>query len=189
MKNQNDDNEPDDMSWEEQGRYWPPDPLTKDLFADIGRVAVEWAYLENQIDLWISDFLGNPDNCEIESVLNIPFKKRMRLWRDLLEQEQMNPEATALLLTVIDKASNLRDRRDLVIHGRWGLNPLSDNADGVVMWRFTDTWNVEIHPIKRDQLKKLAERIRALTEELVEFGQKHGYPEPTFQRIPSPPES
>jgi len=73
---------------------WPPKPLNKSHIAAIGKVVIEWAYLETKIDESIWLLLGRPETSQFNANLDIAFDRRMRLWKDLLPKISQNKQAS-----------------------------------------------------------------------------------------------
>ena len=94
--------------------------LTRDHFQTIGRVTAEWAFLEVQIDFTLSSILSvlrrKPDR-----FLAISFKKRIRMWRDIVAETVHDEGARTKLISVIDRAAQIYEKRNLVVHGVWTL--------------------------------------------------------------------
>ena len=94
--------------------------LTLKHLQAIGRVTAEWAFLEVQIDFTLSSILEamkrKPDR-----YLAISFKKRIRLWRDIVAETVHDEAVRAKLVSIIDRAASIYSKRNIIVHGTWRL--------------------------------------------------------------------
>ncbi len=155
---------------------WPPTRLSKEQLAAIGRVTVEWTYLETKIDESIWLLLDRPQTKQFNRNLDIEFDRRMHLWKDLLPKISQNKRAIQELDSIIDQARNLNGLRDLIVHGRWGTNFDKKAPMGVIAWKFTPDWKSKFHPISKKMVDALPDKIRQLTDHLYDFERKHILP-------------
>lgn len=166
------------MTPDEPDDFWPPTLPSKAQLAAIGRVTVEWAYLETKIDESIWLLLGRPQTKQFNRNIDIQFDRRMRFWKDLLQKVSQTERAIQELDSIIDRARNLNGLRDLIVHGRWGTNYNKKPLTGVIAWRFTPDFKMKFHPISTKMVDALPDKIRKLTDHLYKFEQKHIFPIP-----------
>src|SRR3954470_1161822 len=94
----------------------PPDDA---MLRAIGLVAVQWGYLEYEIDREIQALLKFPQNAAEEMNFQLPFSKRVRKWRKFAR----NVYAADLykeVESISSRAKVIKRQRDAAVHGVYG---------------------------------------------------------------------
>jgi hypothetical protein len=93
-----------------------------DEFRAIGRVAAQWAYLENQIDSCLAILLTETAAASLSERVPTAFSGRIRLLRECARAVfQTDALQADRLLRIVDHAASLKGKRDKIIHGQWRL--------------------------------------------------------------------
>jgi hypothetical protein len=94
----------------------------RDALIALGRVAANWTYYEQQLDLWLNVLLNRPEAEQFPKNLHIAFKRRLRLWRQLSKASHREPDKLKRIQEIISRSAKARDDRDSVVHGYWTLS-------------------------------------------------------------------
>lgn len=135
--------------------------LSKDTLALIGEIVVSWAALEASIDIYLYSYFAFPKNKKFKTSLAIPFKKRLRLWRDMAANlYEKEPEKVAEIVLLTADLIPIRKKRDELVHGVW-RQPFEDEPGVAVnqYQRFTDTGMMDAESWEKHDLQNLLNEI------------------------------
>ena len=158
-------------------------PLTDEYILAIGRVAVMWSYFEVHLDKVLHEALSYPEAAGLPDYLKIAFKKRLIIWRDLASKLfDTDPAHQDELINLINRASNLRGKRDYVVHG----SPFTARRGMEFhLAKYTTTLKITTKLMPIEEIQNLADDITTLFLDFVDFDRLHIRP-PTRQPSKSP---
>ncbi|HEX9792213.1 MAG TPA: hypothetical protein VGA60_16265 [Kiloniellales bacterium] len=93
--------------------------LPEKYFIEIGRVVVTWAYFEQNFDIWIHCLWEKSYPRKSKPGLIIPFRKRRKLWLELILKITKEKDTINEARDVSSSAGHIRSLRDHVSHGVW----------------------------------------------------------------------
>jgi len=142
-----------------------------------GCLSAQWAFLEIELDLFISLLLTHPGAKHMNTKIPLSFSRRMALLRScaraILNDQ---PELRDKLIAIADDASSLRGRRDEIIHGRWHLHRSKDGGQlgtAVTVFGQLPNFHVALKPLPVEQVEEIAAKISAVTWRLTWFHDMH----------------
>lgn len=128
-------------------------------FYAIGRLCVQWAYLEHGI-YWMTKEIARICDCPVpEDARSTSFKRRLRALRLMVEEFATPPEKKRMM-RIIGQIANVEQDRHKIVHGMWAEDPR--DPDRLLASSFRPTVEFE----KRynvDRIHELGTRIGALS--------------------------
>jgi hypothetical protein len=126
----------------------------------IGRITVQWSYLEHMIfshSEEMAEFLKIPPP---EDMFSLSFKKRLRAWRLLVKAIPDGAQDKAAYLKVGIKIGNLERSRHRITHGMWDWEPKNPQKLKASSYRRPHQFN---EPFDAHKLRDLADQIGVAT--------------------------
>jgi hypothetical protein len=143
--------------------------LTRNLpdahLAEIGRVVVEWSFLEGIVDLAIAALLNLSPNKGLLITQNIRgFRSRLDILKSLVSESLREGETVDEVKRVIKLVEKAYAERNKIAHALWwGLDAPNYPA---LMFRKAGTPFDEMHP---PQIRQIADDVRQASEKLSNF--------------------
>lgn len=151
--------------------------ISEAYLADLGRVIASWSHVESQFDILFLSLVvmqrasGSMKDQNME-MMGLAFKRRIRLFRDRIEELELTTEKTKRLKTILDQLSQSRTQRDEIAHAVW--NPaikkghfVEDEASLLYKsWKKSKEFEFKI--MTQARLKTMFQTIHALFWDLVE---------------------
>lgn len=153
-------------------------PLNKAQLVEIGHVAALWAYLESEIDFAICDILtaleerGRTITRE-ERRMQKRFRDRTNQLKELAAEFYPDQRRTDKMATLLDRALNLKPKRDHIVHGRWRATidetgqPGEDFSATRYMLDSAEPIKTEDYPVPK--VEKLAASLSTLARDFLAF--------------------
>lgn len=148
-----------------------------DLLAAIGSVTVCFSALEFDL-MWLAGVLvgGNDPSVNACVTADLSFAKLVKLVSSLHVIRESDPKAVEELATILKKASQIEQSRNIITHSNWG-------------WHDTPTNHVRMKPISKQskrvrwdveqmdaaKVNAIAKSINSVSVELHAFMRKHKY--------------
>lgn len=133
--------------------------IDQEEYAAIGRVTVQWAYLEHGVFAMTKSIAEAADISLPTDALSTSFKRRLKAFRLTVEELLLDPER-GRLLKLISQIENAEPDRHRITHGMWEwdeTNPERINASSFRPgFEFEKTFDVR-------RLTKLADKIGEIT--------------------------
>jgi hypothetical protein len=148
-------------------------PLPDDLLRAIGRLATEWALIEDSLEQLLWHLLGITitNNVGRAITTHIPFRTRIDIARSYTRQRKMDPQLIMELDKLLVEIDKKRGERNAYVHARWDRYPAQPHttahtfaAHRELEWR---TQNVTAKDVE-----KVADDIIVLNGKLTDLGWK-----------------
>jgi hypothetical protein len=135
----------------------------------IGHVVAQWAYLEVEIDILLSQLLSQPRAATLATRRPQSFERRMDLLRLCATTIFRGaPAVRNELLAISNAAASLRGDRDDIAHGRWHMRVRHKKPSPIVtVFRHLPAFKVRERPLAIEQMEKIAGRISNITVRLI----------------------
>jgi hypothetical protein len=128
----------------------------------IGRVTVQWAYLEHGV-FAVTQSLASKAGIGLPSdALSTSFKRRLTAFRLTVEEVAAEPDRTRLL-KLISQIANAEPDRHRITHGMWEWD--RDNPDRISSSSFRPGFEFE-KTFDAERINKLADKIGEITAAL-----------------------
>jgi hypothetical protein len=93
-----------------------PADVIKPLYTAVGHIVVNWAFVEQSLDMWIAIIYQTSDDRCIEDVIPMALGRKIRFLRKCFNRMHVLANFRAEALDYIAKAKELSDTRHFIIH-------------------------------------------------------------------------
>lgn len=115
-------------------------PLSKKQYQAIGEVAVQWAFLENSIDIRIlllnTTINGKPEFGMTNRGLAIGFEDRLKILKKLIK-DAFSSELSDYFLAILPRVKLLHSQRNKILKGLWGNGDYKEELINLSTPRFS----------------------------------------------------
>jgi hypothetical protein len=144
----------------------------------LGRVVANWAYFEQQMDLWLRVLLAQAAATGFPQVLNLSFKRRVRLWRDLAAVVHTESDKATRIKEIITRSATAREDRDWVVHGFW------TKTGKIIKFQHSQKVRVVTRIMNLRKIQAVADEIAELIWDHTEFYQRFSIRLGTGEDVP-----
>jgi hypothetical protein len=138
--------------------------LDKDEFGVIGLIVVHWAFLEYALFVRTVELAKRACIAVPVDALNFSFTRRLRVFRDLVNQVVTRKATKDKFLTLISRIARAEGYRHRIAHGLWSYNPK----------RLEQLWSINrgrrVEPFDVNKLAEFGYSLGELSFELLHPG-------------------
>lgn len=178
-----------DVRYMQKGKHSVVLFLPEAYHALIGLVVAYWGNFEVVFDACLEGLIaGEVADGKVRETTGWrrqKFKNRRKLFKDICDEwlVSWNPVAAAKLTLILDSASHLHSRRNLIAHGTYGYSIPAQSSVAQGCYAFS-TATSEKMPFDEHVLKKIYHDISHTTADLVDTFQSIGKIEGPFYALP-----
>lgn len=152
---------------------WLGFPLPDEIYREVGLLIAHWAYFEMEFDEFLDGLLFIPEARALTRTVPSAYAKRAKLMR--AAAAVCFPTCPALIVrlgSILDDAASVKVYRDLVAHGRWGIDKNQkisahiDKTNGTSVYREITADLLLDHTIRTSELSR---RIGAIIRGALPF--------------------
>ena len=136
----------------------PPDDA---MLRAIAHVAVQWGYLEYEIDQEIKALLKFPQNAGEEMNFGLPFAKRTKKWRKLASKAY-SADLYSEVESISSRAKVIKRHRDAVVHGVY-----AGGEEGVSRTSYRYAELIDYVDTSVEDIDKVAQQISAIGADML----------------------
>lgn len=161
-----------DRRYMQRGKHSVMLVLPEPYHAHIGLIIAYWGNFEVIFDTCLEGLIaGELQDGKVRDTHDWRingFKKRRKLFRNICTEwlESWNNSASSQLLQILDNASHLHSRRNLIAHGTYGYSILPHSSEVTDCHAFSHATGERMH-FDENILKKLYHDISHVTAELI----------------------
>lgn len=148
-------------------------PLSDEDIWAVGMVTVQWANLENFIDLWLDHANGAPPKTDTGGLIS--FKNRIRFLKEIIKRDVHNASYQIYLTELLNRILGIQDERDKVVHHIFSGSPENTNQT-LFEWRRKS--RIAEQSVNFEKLKRIALKIESAFMEIPDFLMKAGGVQP-----------
>ena len=142
------------------GEYGIHFDISEGELATIGYAVIQWAYLEHALHYRTFTMAKRNRIALPEDANNFSFSKRLRAFRQLVEQVIKRPKYKKELLELIDQIGSAEGNRHRIVHDAWFFNPRKANQ----LWSLNlRKKGARLEPFDEKKIWKFAEHVGTLS--------------------------
>ncbi|AEJ01167.1 hypothetical protein Nit79A3_1332 [Nitrosomonas sp. Is79A3] len=178
-----------DVKYMQKGKHSVILILPEAYHAPIGLIVAYWGNFEVIFDSCLEGLIiGEIDDGKVRETKGWKhkgFKKRRELFKDICDEwlASWDPAAAAKLTSIIDSASHLHSRRNLIDHGTYGYTIPAQSSIAKGCYAYSNATEEKM-PFDEHILKKIYHDISHTTANLVRTFSSFGKVEGQFHTLP-----
>jgi hypothetical protein len=168
-----------DIKYMQEGRYSVLLFLPEAYHAPIGLIVAYWGNFEVVFDSCLEGLIaGEIADGKVRDTSGWKrqsFRRRRKLFKDICKEWLMTwrPDEADRLIAIIDAASQLQSRRNLIAHGTYGYSIPPHSSVAQECYAFNGSTNEKM-PFDEEVLKRIYHEISHVTADLVHTFQSFG---------------
>ncbi len=150
----------------------PPD---KEIYARIGMVASEWAYIEMLLDKMLAHFISAPPGTTYVITQTVGSASIVQWIRTLIDVRlRTRPENFAILTDLLNEVDGARSERNTIVHGVWRAGDV-EGAAIVQTFRWDRAEVIRDEVLSPPDLDDFIEELQQIQKRLKDAGVSLGF--------------